>query len=175
MSKVFVKDRGNTNTIHLDGERGDTILQNADCAEEFDVSSNVALDPGTVLVIGEGERLEECTRAYDRRVAGVVSGAGEYRPGIVLDRRQTRSRRGPVAPVGKVYCKVDAGYRPIEVGDLLTTSPTPGHAMKADDPREAFGAVIGKALRRCAAASPAVKASRHRGPTVRPRGTRWLT
>jgi hypothetical protein len=34
-----------------------------------------------------------------------------------------------------------------KVGDLLTTAPTPGHAMKADDPLKAFGAVIGKALR----------------------------
>jgi len=42
---------------------------------------------------------------------------------------------------------VDASYGAIEVGDLLTTSPTPGHAMKADDPMKAFGAVIGKALR----------------------------
>jgi len=33
------------------------------------------------------------------------------------------------------------------VGDLLTTSPTPGHAMRADDPGRAFGAVLGKALR----------------------------
>ena len=54
----------------------------------------------------------------------------------------------PVALMGKVYCKVDAGYSPIDVGDLLTTSPTPGHAMKADDHDKAFGAVIGKALRR---------------------------
>jgi hypothetical protein len=48
--------------------------------------------------------------------------------------------------LGKVYCKVDAQYAPIEIGDLLTTSPTLGHAMKADDPAMAFGAVIGKAL-----------------------------
>jgi hypothetical protein len=53
----------------------------------------------------------------------------------------------PVALVGKVYCKVDAQYGPIEVGDLLTTSCTPGHAMKASDPLKAFGSVIGKALR----------------------------
>ena len=39
----------------------------------------------------------------------------------------------------------------IEIGDLLTTSPTPGHAMKADDPLKAFGTVIGKALRPLAA------------------------
>jgi hypothetical protein len=41
---------------------------------------------------------------------------------------------------------VDASYGPIEVGDLLTTSETPGHAMKAADASRAFGAVIGKAL-----------------------------
>jgi len=33
------------------------------------------------------------------------------------------------------------------VGDLLTSSPTPGHAMKASDPAEAFRAVVGKSLR----------------------------
>ena len=48
--------------------------------------------------------------------------------------------------MGKVCCKADAQFGPIEVGDLLTTSPTPGHAMKASDPAKAFGAVIGKAL-----------------------------
>jgi hypothetical protein len=53
----------------------------------------------------------------------------------------------PIALMGKVYCKVDASYGAIEVGDLLTTSSTPGHAMKANDPMKAFGSVIGKALR----------------------------
>ena len=52
----------------------------------------------------------------------------------------------PLALVGKVYCKADASFAPIEIGDLLTTSPTPGYAMKAADPAKAFGAVIGKAL-----------------------------
>jgi len=45
-----------------------------------------------------------------------------------------------------VFCKADATGGPIEVGDLLTTSGTPGHAMKASDPLQAFGAVIGKAM-----------------------------
>lgn len=49
--------------------------------------------------------------------------------------------------MGKAYCKVDARHSPIEIGDLLTTSPTRGHAMKAVDPLKAFGTVIGKALR----------------------------
>jgi hypothetical protein len=40
--------------------------------------------------------------------------------------------------------KVDASYGAIRPGDLLVSSPTPGHAMRADDPR--MGTVIGKAL-----------------------------
>ena len=51
-----------------------------------------------------------------------------------------------IALMGKVYCKVNASYGAIEVGDLLTTSPTLGHAMKADDSMKAFGSAIGKAL-----------------------------
>jgi hypothetical protein len=43
-------------------------------------------------------------------------------------------------------CKVDADIAPINVGDLLTTSPTRGHAQKALDPPKAVGAMIGKAL-----------------------------
>jgi hypothetical protein len=66
---------------------------------------------------------------------------------LILDRKESSEGRVPIALIGKVYCKVDAQYVAIEVGDLLTTSPTPGHAMKAADPLKAFGTVIGKALR----------------------------
>jgi hypothetical protein len=52
----------------------------------------------------------------------------------------------PLALVGRVPCKVDASYGDIAVGDLLTTSPTPGHAMRCDDPVTCVGAIIGKAL-----------------------------
>lgn len=126
---------------------GDIRLPNADCAEEFSILDPEAVQPGTVMVLcGEG-LLQASRQAYDKRVAGVVSGAGSYRPGIVLDRQAAQANRMPVALLGKVYCKVDAGYGAIEVGDLLTTSPTAGHAMKAVDPFKSFGAVIGKALR----------------------------
>jgi hypothetical protein len=64
-----------------------------------------------------------------------------------LGKKQSQSNRWPLALTGKVFCKVDAQYSPIRVGDLLTTSPTQGHAMKAVEPLKAFGAVIGKALR----------------------------
>ncbi|MCP6760067.1 MAG: hypothetical protein NHB32_15235 [Fischerella sp. CENA71] len=137
----------NNANIHLNGQTGDILLKNADCAEEFDISGLEDIEPGTVMVIDSEGKLQPSTVAYDRKVAGVISGAGEYKPGIVLDKKQSQHKRMPVALMGKVYCKVDAQYSPIEVGDLLTTSPTPGYAMKADDPAKAFGAVIGKALR----------------------------
>jgi len=43
-----------------------------------------------------------------------------------------------------VRCKVDATYAAIDVGDLLSTSPTPGHAMRAET--AAPGTILGKAL-----------------------------
>jgi len=127
--------------------KGDIVLANADCAEHFDISQTEQVEPGTVMVLGEEGTLEPSQRAYDKRVAGVISGAGDFKPGIVLDKQQSGDSRMPVALLGKVYCKVDAQYARVEVGDLLTTSPTMGHAMKAEDPLKAFGSVIGKALR----------------------------
>jgi hypothetical protein len=128
---------------------GDVFLPGADCAELFAVTSDTAsVLPGTLLVIDSEGELAPSSRAYDRRVAGVVAGAGSYRPGIVLDSEQ--ALRGPsarVSLIGKAFCQVDAGYGPIEVGDLLTTSDTVGCAMKASDRDRAFGAVVGKALR----------------------------
>jgi hypothetical protein len=126
---------------------GDIRLTNADCAEDFDISGAERVAPGTVMVLGDDDTLEPCGRSYDKRVAGVLSGAGNYRPGIVLDKQPSQGNRSPVALLGKVFCQVDAGYGPVAVGDLLTTSDTAGHAMTAADPLRAFGSVIGKALR----------------------------
>jgi hypothetical protein len=140
----------------LDGNvevTGDIRLLGADCAEEFDTSGADKVEPGTVMVLSSSEgALEVSSKAYDKRVVGVASGAGGFKPGIVLDKKQLQEesnenrRRMPIALMGKVYVKVDADYSPIEVGDLLTTSPTEGHAMKASDPIKSFGSVIGKAL-----------------------------
>jgi hypothetical protein len=130
---------------------GDIVLANQDCAEDFEILDAGNIDLGSVVVIDSQGGLKRSEIAYDKRVAGVISGARDLRPGIILGRHQAQKNRLPVALVGKVYCKVDASREPIEVGDLLTTSPTPGHAMKAADPVKAFGAVIGKALRPLAA------------------------
>jgi hypothetical protein len=123
------------------------VVVGSDCAEDFDVASGTEIDAGTVMVLNEGGALKQSEDAYDRKVAGVISGAGDYEPGLILGRGDSSHKRMPLALVGKVYCKVDATYGAIEVGDLLTTSPTPGHAMRASDPVKAFGSVLGKALR----------------------------
>jgi hypothetical protein len=148
---IFAKDAASyTNAanaaIWIKGETGDIVLQNADCAEEFEVCDGEGIEPGVVLALGDEGTLALAHHPYDGKVAGVVSGAGGLRPGIVLGRSADARNRWPIALSGKVFCKVDADPSPVKVGDLLTTSSTPGHAMAARDHRRAFGAVIGKAL-----------------------------
>ena len=130
---------------------GDIRLLNADCAEDFDIVdgesvSAESIEAGTVMVLCDKGALQPSALAYDKRVAGVISGAGDYKPALILDKKPTGRPRLPVALMGKVFCKADARYGAIEAGDLLTTSATAGHAMKAGDPVQAFGAVVGKAL-----------------------------
>jgi len=124
---------------------GDITLPGADYAEQFAIAEP-DLEPGTVMVIDSDETLRQSTEPYDRRVAGVLSGAVARHPGVVLGGKGAESRQ-PLALGGTAYCKVDATTGPVDVGDLLVTSSSPGHAMKAVDRDRAFGAVIGKALR----------------------------
>lgn len=133
-----------TRDLSVEGE----IWANAgDCAEDFDIADIALCEPGTVMVVGPEGALHPSRSAYDRAVVGVVSGAGSFRPAIVLDKQQAVPNRRPIALMGKVFCKVDATSAPIRTGDLLSTSGVPGHAMKVTDTAAAFGAVIGKALR----------------------------
>src|SRR6267143_361505 len=76
-------------TIHLNGNTGDIILSNADCAEDFEIAGpKEEVTPGTVMVLDQEEagKLRPCRQPYDHKVVGVISGAGDYRPGIILDR-----------------------------------------------------------------------------------------
>lgn len=148
---VFRGGEANVDTVQCGRitVQDDIVLANADCAEEFRAAAACAQkpEPGAVVTLDEEGCLRLSSRAYDRRVVGVVSGGGDYKPGLVLDRRSDDPDRIVVALMGKVACKVDAAQAPVEVGDLLTTSDCPGHAMKALDNSRSFGAVIGKALR----------------------------
>jgi hypothetical protein len=131
-------------TMIIDGIRGDIELQGADCAEDFEVAE--LAESGSVVCAGDDGRVRPCRTAYCRRVVGVVSGTGDLRPGIRLGRRSDLIASAPLALAGRVHCLADARHGPIGVGDLLTTSVTSGHAMRASDPARAFGAVVGKSL-----------------------------
>jgi len=79
-------------------------------------------------------------------VAGVVSGAGGIKSGLVLSQKGTLDQGVNVALSGRVYVLANCCNGPIRPGDMLTTSDTPGYAMKATDPERSYGAVIGKAM-----------------------------
>lgn len=154
---LFVADDGGQNTIHLSGNTGNLNLSGdvrftnnvADCAEEFDLGDVCGENgPGTVMIIGAGGKLHPSTSKYDTTVAGVVSGAGGLRPGVILgqDTDAPAGSRCHLAVLGRVFVKADAAFGSIKVGDLLTTSSVEGHAMRVSDPARSSGAVLGKSL-----------------------------
>lgn len=134
------------------------ITGGADFAENFEINTvaeagrNPAvgpLQPGLVVTIDPQTpgKLAVSTQAYDRKVAGIISGAGGVNPGMVMSQVGTLADgKHPVALTGRVYCWVDASNGSVMPGDLLTTSDTPGYAMKATDSAKAQGAIIGKAM-----------------------------
>lgn len=126
------------------------ITGGSDLSEQFDIGEFSELTkPGMVVSI-DPENAGQLTlsgKAYDRRVAGVISGAGGVNTGMVMGQRGSVADGDlPVALVGRVYVWADASNGPIEPGDLLTSSDLPGHAMKVEDHGRAMGAILGKAM-----------------------------
>lgn len=124
-----------------------TIRGGADLAEPF-AMSEAEVSPGSVVVIDEQHpgKLKLSAQAYDRKVAGVVSGAGGVKAGISMIQENALEAGQNVALTGRVYVRTDAAFGAVQPGDLLTTSDTPGHAMRASDHLKAPGAILGKAM-----------------------------
>lgn len=148
---LIIKDNGHASVNVLEIQGG------ADLAEKFDVGGAhtsaatelVDLQPGLVVSIDPQHpgKLVVSDRAYDRRVAGVISGAGGVAPGMIMGQAgSVASGQQAVALNGRVYCWADASGGPIRPGDLLTTSDIPGHAMRVANYAKAHGAIIGKAM-----------------------------
>jgi hypothetical protein len=130
-----------------------------------------AVEPGDVLVIGPDGKLVRSTTSYATNVAGIYStfpgfiggdpsnNTDEGDPEMLahmnsLPRlmQDLTLERVPVALAGVVPCKVSAENGSIRPGDLLVTSDTTGHAMRAD-PIEVNGVefyppgtILGKAM-----------------------------
>src|SRR5690606_27952695 len=119
----------------------------ADLAEPFEFSEPDVAE-GSVMVIDPNEpgKLQVGRQAYDRRVAGVVSGANGVQPGISLRQDGMLADGRNVALTGRVYVRAHAQHGAIEPGDLHTTFPPRGHAMQVVDHARAQGAILGMAM-----------------------------
>jgi len=152
---------GTTNPGALLEVNGNTIIDNnlstatltirggADLAEPFNITAGKSEVPqGAVVVIDEKNpgHLKLSDSPYDTQVAGVVSGANGVNPGIQMHQQGILEGGKNVALTGRVYVQADTSNGAIKPGDLLTTSSTPGHAMKVTDHAKAAGAILGKAM-----------------------------
>jgi hypothetical protein len=120
-----------------------------DLAENF--TSMTTLEPGDVVCLDPGsDNVVRAARPNDTLALGVVS----TKPGFLLNAaiEEPKPNAVPVILSGRCPCKVVDENGPIRRGDLLTSSSTPGHAMKAKpitvEGREFVqpGTIIGKAL-----------------------------
>jgi hypothetical protein len=125
------------------------IGNGSDIAEPFKVGDSINIMPGMVVSIDSEQpgQVRIADSAYDRTVAGIVSGANGLNTGLTMSQEGTMADGTlPVALTGRVYAWADASKGPIKPGDLLTTSDTPGHAMKVNDYEKGHGAVLGKSM-----------------------------
>jgi len=125
------------------------ITGGSDLAEQFVASNGAKLEAGTVVSIDPANAgaLKLSGSAYDRTVAGIVSGANGLNTGMTMGQEGHEITGGVnVALTGRVFVKADATGGAITPGSLLTTSAIPGHAMAVADHGKAQGAIIGKAM-----------------------------
>ncbi len=140
---------GGSYALYANGRARVGVLEiaGADVAEKFP-SSEATADPGTVMEIDPENpgHLRTSRSEYSTRVAGVVSGAGDLPVGAILGHLPGHEDAPAIALSGRVWVRCDASSAAIAPGDLLTTSATPGHAMKSADRERSHGAVLGKAM-----------------------------
>ena len=136
-----------TRRFHID--QNGTYVAGSDFAESLPVADDpTGYEPEDVLVISLDRPggVEKCSQPYDGLVVGVYS----TRPGFLgADKEgvtEVAADEVPVAVLGIVPVKVTDENGPIQPGDLLTTSSTPGHAMRCAGLELCFGRTLGKAL-----------------------------
>jgi hypothetical protein len=143
--------RAKTGVLYPDGNIQSVAwtgsLCGGDYAESIDVTDDrKKYEPGDVLVIDPNVdgKFVKSSQSYSTSVAGIYS----TKPGVVGRRQTTEKNPGeiPMAVVGIVPVKVSAENGPIQRGDILVTSSTPGYAMKGTDRIQWTGAIIGKSM-----------------------------
>ena len=166
-NEIMARDNGRVVGLSINRDGGNVVIGDAsggtsrlvtpivqvtggsDFSEMFDVRSEETIEPGMLVVIDPKNpgSLMLSSKVNDRRVAGIISGAGGVKTGMMMGQKGSiADGKYPVALTGRVYCFADASNSAIEPGDMLTTSSTLGHAMKVEDFNSANGAMIGKAM-----------------------------
>ena len=157
---IFLGQAGNTHVARIDSTGkgffdGGTQASGADYAEAMQTSVDPrSLAPGDVLAIDP--RHGDDVIASSERESQLVVGVYSTKPSVLAvgNRGVDDSLAGtvPVAMLGVVPTKVSAENGPVNAGDLLTTSSTPGYAIKAVPTLIGgaavypTGAILGKAL-----------------------------
>jgi hypothetical protein len=153
--RVFVVE--NNGTVRADGayysgvgdcSTGGFNAGGADVAERVNVSEWV--EAGCVVEIDPAHPgfFRKPSSPYSTKVAGIISTS----PGVILGNSFDKAaddwedNRPVLAVAGRVPLQVTAENGPIQIGDLLVSSSTPGVAMKGSDSQSCIGAVIGKAM-----------------------------
>lgn len=127
-------NRRQSNAI-IEAPAGEPMGDSPAGAPLFPVSEPV--EPGDLLVLDTENpgKLRRAAWAADPAVIGIVAREASDLDGTL---------QAPVVGTGFTIVKVDASYGAVRAGDRLTSSPTPGHAMRALDPVP--GTIIGKAM-----------------------------
>jgi hypothetical protein len=144
MSPTFKADTTDATARYIDIDRfvlTRSPLSGADLAERY-YTRDASINEGTVVAIDGSlpAGVQKSTKAYDDQVVGIIS----TKPGLLLGEEEAGQTgySAIVALAGRVPVKVSTENGPISVGDYLTSSSTPGVAMKATK----AGRVIGQAL-----------------------------
>lgn len=147
-SGKFSTSGGFAGVCRYDNPTSGGIICNQDLAEAYASAEPTESGDLVVLIPEAVAKVRKSVKPYEELLAGVVS----TNPGLVFDNGQTHlagdnSRlvtkdKTIVALVGRVLVKVSLENGPINAGDPLTSSSTPGTAMKATQ----AGKIIGYAL-----------------------------
>jgi hypothetical protein len=130
------------------GASFNTVSGAADVAERINTSE--WMEAGCVVEIDPDHPgfFRKSSSPYSTKVAGIISTS----PGVILGNSfdeatdDWEDNRPVLAIAGRVPLQVTVENGPIQIGDLLVSSSTPGVAMRGSDAEACMGTVVGKAM-----------------------------
>jgi len=126
------------------------IKGGSDLAEMFDITDKEELIiPGLLVSLDPRYpgKLMLSSEPYDKKIAGIISGANGIKPGILMGQDETIADGSDMVTLsGRTYVKANTTNGKIKIGDLITSSKVQGEAMRATSKRKSRGAIIGKAM-----------------------------